>query len=218
MAETDEEPRKLSPEAQKVANALKSASGDGRELAPWMNIDPEAIAAQKREREERRQRQATASRVDTFSIDPQASELSGTGGLKSKVLGEEEVEIRWSTQGEEGNVGFIVQRRPGGTGTFSDLATFESFAPLRSKGPQGGEYVYLDDTAAPGTWVYRIIDCDTEGKKVAISQKLVEIESESEASQQFLVGVLIAGIALAVFVVGLFADPIQTTDKGSAFF
>merc|ERR1719439_581980 len=102
-----------------------------------MNIDPEEIARQKREREERRNRQTQVSRVESMSIDPQASELSGTGGLKSKVLSEEEVELRWSTQGEEGNAGFIVQRRPGGTGAFTDIETFESFAPLRTKGPQG---------------------------------------------------------------------------------
>jgi hypothetical protein len=208
----------LSPEAQKVANALKSASGDGRELAPWMNIDPEEIARAKKEREERRLRQVESSRVDSMSIDPQAAELSGMGGLSTKVLSEEEVELRWSTQNEEGNAGFIVQRRPGGTGAFTSIETFEKAAQLRTKGPQGGDYVYLDDTAAPGTWVYRIVDCDEGGQKSAISQKLVEIESESEATQQFVVGIAIFAIAIGFFLLGVFADPLQTTDKGAAFF
>jgi len=193
-------------------------SADGRDIAPWLNLDPEKIAQQKREREERRARQMANTKVDTFGIDPQASELSGTGGLKSKVLSEEEVEIRFSTENEEGNAGFIVQRRPGGQSAFSDIASFETAAQLRTKGPQGGQYVYLDDTVAPGTWVYRIVDVDTEGKKTAISQKLVEVESESEQSQQFIVGVLIFGLALVAFAVGIFADPLQTTDRGSAIF
>jgi hypothetical protein len=29
----------------------------------------------------------------------------------------------------------------------------------------GGDYVYLDDTVAPGTWVYRILDCDDKGRR-----------------------------------------------------
>ena len=50
-----------------------------------------------------------------------------------------------------GNKGFIVERRRGGETSFETIASFESFAPLRTKGVQGGDYVYLDDTAAPGT-------------------------------------------------------------------
>ena len=42
-------------------------------------------------------------------IDPQAAELGAGGGLKSNVLSEEEVELRWETADEAGNAGFIVQ-------------------------------------------------------------------------------------------------------------
>jgi hypothetical protein len=208
----------LSPEAQKIAKTLKLKSGSGADLVPWMNdTDFEKIAQAKKDREERKNRQ-TESRVDTMNLDPQASEQSGTGSLNSKVLSEEEVELRWSTEGEEGNAGFIVQRRPGGQNAFTDVATFETAAQLRTKGPQGGDYVYLDDTVAPGTWVYRIVDVDTSGQKSAISQKLVEIESNSEQTQQLIVGIFFFGLAIAGVVGGIVLDPLQTTDRGAVFF
>merc|ERR1719440_2046810 len=124
----------LSQAAQKVVNNMKSSTGV--EFAPWMKVDAEAIAKAKKEREERKARQAAqAGKADSMLIDPQAAELGAGGGLKSKTLSEEEVQLRWSTQDEVGNAGFIVQRRRGGVEEFEDLETFERFAPLRTKGP-----------------------------------------------------------------------------------
>ncbi len=202
----------MSQEAKKVINNMRSSTGV--EFAPWMKVDAEAIAKAKKERAERKARTAAQSRSDSMLIDPQAAELGAGGGLKSKVLSEEEIELRWSTQDEVGNAGFIVQRRKGGQPDFGDLASYESFSPLRSKGVEGGEYVYLDDTAGPGTWVYRILDCDTNGQRSAVCQKLVEIDSDAEQSQTVIVGVFIAGLAIALVVAGVLSDPIQTTSQG----
>merc|ERR1719163_1686521 len=128
-------------EAQKIMKGMRSASGV--EFAPWMKVDAEAIAKAKREREARKARAAeNALRSDSMLIDPQAAELGAGGGLKSKVLSEEEVELRWDTSDEAGNAGFIVQRRRGGAADFGDLESYESFSPLRTKGPAGGSYVY----------------------------------------------------------------------------
>ena len=217
--EVAEEPEEMSAEAAKIMSGMRSSSGV--EFAPWMKVDAEKIAKAKKEREERKARQAAAAvdlRGDTMLIDPQAAELGAGGGLKSKVLSEEEVELRWSTQDEAGNKGFVVQRRRGGQQAFDDLASFEGFAPLRTKGPAGGDYVYLDDTADVGTWVYRIVDCDANDRRSAVCQKLVEIDSKSEATFTVVVGAVIATLALGLVVAATLADPIQTTDKGSAFF
>ena len=134
------------------------------------------------------------------------------------MLSQEEVELRWDTTDEAGNAGFIVQRRRGGSDNFSDLESYDGFAPLRTKGPAGGSYVYLDDTADVGTWVYRVLDCDTKGVRTAVCQKLVEIESKDEQQFTFIVGGVIATLALAGFIFGVVADPIQTTSKGASFF
>mmetsp|Transcript_15149 Transcript_15149/g.46231 ORF Transcript_15149/g.46231 Transcript_15149/m.46231 type:complete len:277 (-) Transcript_15149:723-1553(-) len=208
----------LSPEAKKVYWNMRSESGV--EFAPWMKVDPEAIARAEAERKARKERQmAAAKELDTLSIDPQAAELGAGGGLKSKIISEDEVELKWSTGNEEGNAGFIVQRRKGGSDSFEDLATFENFAPLKSKGVDGGSYTYLDDTVpTPGTWVYRILDCDTTGKRSAVCQKLVEIDSQSEQTFTLAVGGVIGVLALALVAAGIFADPIQTTSAGRGSF
>jgi hypothetical protein len=206
----------LSAGAQTVVNNMKSDSGV--EFAPWMKIDAEAIARAKKEREERKKRSASNLRSDAMLIDPQAAELGAGGGLKSKVLSEEEVELRWDTTDEAGNAGFIIQRRRGGESVFDDIASYDDFSPLRSKGPAGGSYVYLDDTADVGTWVYRILDCDTKGAKSAVCQKLVEIDSKSEQTQTLIVGGVIASLALVLVVLGILNDPIQTTQNGAKIF
>ena len=212
-----QEEAQMSREAQKVYNGMRSESGV--EFAPWMKIDAEAIAQAKKERELRKAKQAaSALKADSMLIDPQAAELGAGGGLKSKVLSEDEVELRWDTTDEAGNAGFIVQRRRGGSNNFADLESYESFSPLRTKGPAGGSYVYLDDTADVGTWVYRILDCDTSGTRSAVCQKLVEIESKDEQQFTLIVGGVIASLAVALFFFGVISDPIQTTAKGGAFF
>lgn len=35
-----------------------------------------------------------------MQLDPQAAELNAAGGLKSKVLSEDEIELRWETSDE----------------------------------------------------------------------------------------------------------------------
>lgn len=208
-----EQEKEMSPEAKKVINNMKSSTGV--EFAPWMKIDPEAIAKAKKDRDERKARAASNSvKSDAMLLDPQAAELGGGGGLNSKVLSEDEIELRWSTADEAGNMGFIVQRRPGGTPEFSDLESYEKFAPLRTKGPDGGDYIYLDDTVAPGTWVYRILDIDDKGRRSAVCQKLVEVDSVAEGTQTLLVGGVIALLALALVGAGIYEDPIQTTAAG----
>lgn len=219
QAQEEAQEAELSEDAQRVMRGMRSSSGV--EFAPWMKVDPEAIAKAKAEREARKARAAASQggvRSDAMLIDPQAAELGAGGGLKSKVLSEEEVELRWDTQDEVGNAGFVVQRRKGGSENFEDIATYEGFSPLRTKGPGGGSYVYLDDAVDVGTWVYRILDCDTQGQRSAVCQKLVEIESEAEGKQTLLVGVGILGLAAALFVAGSLIDPIQTTATGAKIF
>ena len=94
----------------------------------------QAIARAKKAREDRKN--AAPTQIDGMQLDPQAAELNAAGGLKSKVLSEDEIELRWETSDETGNAGFIVQRRAGGAADFENLESFESFAPLKTKGQQ----------------------------------------------------------------------------------
>lgn len=208
-------PQEMSEDAARVMNNMRSSSGV--EFAPWMKVDPEAIAKAKREREERKARAASFV-ADAVAIDPQAAELGASSGLKSVVLSEEEVELRWSTDNEVGNLGFVVQRRKGGSEVFTDIASYEQLPALKTKGPGGGSYSYFDDSVAVGTWVYRIVDQDESGKRSALSQKLVEVESVSEQTQTLVIGGVFLLLAAALVAAGIFADPIQTTDLGGRVF
>merc|ERR1719310_2757633 len=201
LAVEESTPRELRADAKKVYNNMRSESGV--EFAPWMQIDPEKIAKAEKEREARKNR-ASSAVVDPLGIDPQAAELSGGGGLSSRIISEEEIELKWSTGDETGNVGFMVQRRPGGSQSWTDIAKYTEFAQLRTKGPQGGTYSFLD--------------CDDNGRMSGICQKLVEVESKGEQQAQLFVGAAIAGLSLVLIIAGTFLDPIQTTDKGASFF
>merc|ERR1719454_2830760 len=125
----EDSPEEMSEDAQRVYRGMRSVTGV--EFAPWMKVDAEKIAAAKKAREERKAR-STTSKNDQMLIDPQAAELGAGGGLKSKVLSEEEVELRWSTGDETGNAGFIVQRRKGGSQNSEDIASYDGFAPLKT--------------------------------------------------------------------------------------
>mmetsp|Transcript_41683 Transcript_41683/g.73292 ORF Transcript_41683/g.73292 Transcript_41683/m.73292 type:complete len:243 (+) Transcript_41683:64-792(+) len=213
---SQDDPEQMSEEAKRVYRGMRSVTGV--ELAPWMKVDVEKIAAAKRAQKERKAR-SSSQPMEQMMIDPQAAELGAGGGLKSKVLSEEEVELRWSTGDESGNVGFIVQRRKGGSSAFEDIASHANFAPLKTKGSAGGEYSYLDDSVpGPGTYVYRVCDEDSSGKRSGICQKLVEVESASEQTQTLVIGGVIAGLALVLVAFGIASDPIQTTDVGRGGF
>ena len=58
-----------------------------------------------------------------------------------------------------------MQRRAGGASDFENLESFESFAPLKTKGQQGGSYVYLDADSGlqPGTCAYRVLTLTLAG-------------------------------------------------------
>mmetsp|Transcript_43680 Transcript_43680/g.72582 ORF Transcript_43680/g.72582 Transcript_43680/m.72582 type:complete len:328 (-) Transcript_43680:241-1224(-) len=195
LAEVANEPEaELSQEAKDEKARLSGPTGV--EFAPWMKIDPEAIAKAKKDRAARLAQQASSTgkkRVDQAFVDPIGAEQGAIASLKDKVISEEEVELRWETKDEADNYGYIVQRRPGRTEDWVTIASYEETAQLRTKGPSGGQYVYLDDTVKPGNWVYRIIDETSEGRSV-VTQKLVEIETKEELLRDY-------GSIAAVFII-----------------
>jgi hypothetical protein len=66
--------KELSSDAKKVYWNMRSVTGV--EFAPWMQVDPEAIAKAEKERKARKERAAlSAEEIDGLSLDPQAAEL-----------------------------------------------------------------------------------------------------------------------------------------------
>lgn len=60
-------------------------------------------------------------------------ELSGDG-VKAKRIGDDLVELTWTTGDEKGNIGFTVSRRAGKTDGWEEIASYNDFPPLNSKG------------------------------------------------------------------------------------
>ena len=193
----------------KKASKLKNAAA-GVEYAPWMKIsekDEENIRVVMKERTEaRRKRQEQARDVSgNLFRDSQAQELSGTG-LTYKMF-EGDVELSWATKSERNTKGFIIKRRRAKTNDFETLVSYEDYGPLASKGDEGGIYKYLDTTAGPGGWVYRVTEEDTFGGSADICQALVEVETQEEQQAAVFAAVGFGAFAILAVVAGIMADP-----------
>ena len=139
--------------------------------------------------------------------DSQAQELSGTG-LSYKII-DGEVELEWATKTESGTSGFVIRRRAAKTEEYSVIASYKDWGPLQSKGPDGGVYRFLDNTASPGGWVYRISEEDQDGNSADICQCLVEVQTEDEQKAALVAGVGFAVFSVLVLVAGIAADPMN---------
>ena len=86
------------PPATPAARAECHSLSRIRHAAPALAA--QAIARAKKAREDRKN--AAPTQIDGMQLDPQAAELNAAGGLKSKVLSEDEIELRWETSDETG--------------------------------------------------------------------------------------------------------------------
>mmetsp|Transcript_51076 Transcript_51076/g.95578 ORF Transcript_51076/g.95578 Transcript_51076/m.95578 type:complete len:319 (+) Transcript_51076:63-1019(+) len=204
LEQIENEPEKvLSEEAQKEQEALTGAGG--REYAPWMKVDPEAIVAAKQDRAARQKRladEAAKEKVESEFLNLKTDDVSTVGGIEEKILSTGEVELSWTLGSEtKTNKGFIVQRTKAWSEDWETLASWEETATLKSKGPAGGTYVYLDDTASAGNWFYRIINESNKGRSL-LKKKMVEIESNEDAIGRYVtIAGLLVFVAIAYFAV-----------------
>merc|ERR1712071_490143 len=105
--------------------------------------------------------------------------------------------------------GFLVKRRAARTNDYQVIASHEDWGPLQSQGRQGGVYRYLDETAAPGGWVYRIAEEDSMGNEADVCQCLVEVETEGEQKAAVIAGVGFGVFAILAFIAGVAMDPMN---------
>jgi len=211
-SEDDELEQMVREELMKTKRMAKFKNERGVEYAPWMQLTAQeeeqirqVIKEKKRIRDLRRAEEKSAS--GNLYYDSTAQELSGTG-LQAKII-DGNVELQWGTKSETDCKGFIVRRRAVKTKDYETIASYENYGPLVSKGPDGGSYSFLDTTATPGGWMYRISEKSVTGEESDLSQCLVEIQTEDE--QKFALAATV-GIALAVVVAviaGISLDPIQ---------
>jgi len=212
LSEEEEVELLVQKEMKKTKRISNLRNQNGVDYAPWMGIsadDEEKIRQLMKERTAaRRKRQEQEQDVSgNLFYDSQAQELSGTG-LQYKII-DGEVELEWATKSEADTAGFVVRRRAGKTNDYQVMASYKDWGPLASKGPDGGVYRYLDTTATPGTWVYRISEEDSMGNSADICQALVEVQTEAEQKQALIAGVGIGLFAVLAVVGGILADPMN---------
>jgi len=194
---------------KKISN-LRNANGV--DYAPWMGIteeDEQKIRYNVRERAiARRKRKEQEKDVSgNLYLDSQAQELSGTG-LNYKMIGDE-VELEFATKSEKNTAGFVVRRRAAKTNEWQVIQSYENWGPLASQGVDGGVYRYLDTTATPGGWVYRISEVDNNGSEADLCQCLVEIQTDDEKRAGLIAGVGISLFAVLAVVGGVLLDPLN---------
>lgn len=201
---------------QKELNKTKRMSNlrneNGVEFAPWMGIseaDENSIRALMREKTEARRKRQEQERDVSGNLyrDSQAQELSGTGLTYKMIDGA--VELEWATKSESDTKGFIVKRRVAKTNDYTVIASYKDWGPLASKGKEGGVYRFLDTTAGPGGWVYRISEEDKFGNEADICQCLVEVQTEDEQKAALIAGVGFALFAVVAVVAGIAVDPMN---------
>jgi len=197
-------------EVKKSNRMSNLRNANGVEYAPWMRIsvdEEDKIKMMMRDKAEaRRKRQVQEQSVTgNLYLDSQAQELSGTG-LKSKVI-DGDVELEWATMTEDNTKGFIVKRRAAKTEEYAVLASFEEWGPLQSQGADGGIYRYLDTTASPGGWVYRVSECDSNGNEADLCQCLVDVQTEDEQKAGLFAAVGIVVVGIAAVTAGFLLDP-----------
>lgn len=185
-------------------------NANGVDYAPWMGISEEdeneirqIMKEKKAARDKRREQEKSVS--GNLYLDSQAQELSGTG-LKSKVISGD-VELEWATKTETNCKGFVVKRRPAKTEDFVEIASYKTWGPLLSKGPDGGIYRFLDTDVTPGGWVYRVSECDNNDKQSDLCQCLVDVQTQEEQRAGLIAGVGIGIIVIGAVVAGLVLDP-----------
>ena len=111
--------------------------------------------------------------------------------------------------GTDPNFPSQVQKRAARSEQWFTVATYEDWAPLVSKGSNGGSYSIIDPESETGDWIYRVVDCDRAGRNTVLCQALVEVQTAGEKALQYV----LAGGFVAVFggfmAAGSLLDPIQ---------
>ena len=175
---------------------------NGVAYAPWVsrNLDEDAIIEDLIRKEK-----GISNKKDKSSI-LERGEIQGSDGMRWR-LSDGQVQLAWTTGGEAGNKGFIVEKKPSFGGDYQEIASFKEVAQLASKGSQGGKYGYTDPSTAGGSWIYRVKDCDDRGKKDVLCQCFVEVTTDSENKQQAGVLVGFLGVLGALAVAGVALNP-----------
>jgi hypothetical protein len=86
------------------------------------------------------------------------------------------VQLNWTTLSEINNYGFDVQRRPSGVTEWSTIG----FVPGNGTTLQRHDYTFTDNSVTSGTWQYRLVQIDLDGRRNEIEPIRVVSTSVAE--------------------------------------
>ncbi len=185
---------------------------EGVPYAPWLmrQVDVESTERMIRNRR-RRERENLAMKDGSAAILTDAQGQEFAKSLRYRILDDDSVELGWLTSQETAdNVGFIVQRRSEFEENFTDIASYETYPPLNSKGTEGGFYTYIDQDVEPGIYSYRVVDINEKGQRSALCQAGVDvISSGDKLKTKVAVGAFIAFVTGAVIATTVFGPSAQ---------
>jgi hypothetical protein len=118
-------------------------------------------------------------------------------GLSSftAVSGDGKVILKWTTQSEKDNVGFIIERFIGNDDSFEEIASYMNYTELKGKINSNTltNYTFTDYTVINGiTYYYKLIDVDLNGNhnkhqivNATPNTNAIDIEKKEPISSQF---------------------------------
>merc|ERR1711924_322557 len=81
-----------------------------------------------------------------------------------------------------------------------EVASYQSWSPLKSKGTLGGAYSYIDATVSEGEWLYRIVAEQSDNSRAIVCQVGVSVAVWKSTSELGYCGDLLASMAWNLYV------------------
>ncbi|GAA3945781.1 T9SS type A sorting domain-containing protein [Hymenobacter algoricola] len=81
------------------------------------------------------------------------------------------VQVNWATASEPLSQGFAVERRSSATNIWQEL----KFVLSKGSSTQGAIYSYVDASATPGIWYYRLRQRDTDGTETTLPASAIKV-------------------------------------------
>jgi hypothetical protein len=167
-----EEDPDLVEKMDKVDKGMKSATGV--ELAPWLQVDAEAVVKARREQEKKEEEFRKNQQLEISGSIPKTLKLS-------QLAGAPDVRIQWDSIDVPDLAGYEVQRTLEGEGGWEMLASYEKTKNLRADSAafNDGAFEYTDEELPFQGVQYRVLAIEENGMRIGVSQNLIEVSQEA---------------------------------------
>jgi len=198
-----EEDPDLVEKMDKVNKGMKSATGV--ELAPWLQVDAEAVVKARREQEKRDDEFRKNQQLEISGNIPKTLQLS-------QLRGAPDVRIQWDSIDVPDLAGYEIQRTLEGEGGWETLCSYDKTKSLRADFAvnNGGAYDYTDEALPYQGVQYRVLAIEENGMRIGVSQNLIEVSQEAVNSILDKLGVgLLLGLLIGATAFGFSEDSLN---------